>query len=81
MLSQIIKVVEEAQTSKAKYSTYCRYRCSIFVLPIVIGLAVLTGLVWYFIVGDSVNGLINAATVLIACPYALGLATPTSILW
>ena len=81
MLSQIIKVVEEAQTSKASIQRIADIVAQYFV-PIVIGLAVLTGLVWYFIVGDSVNvALINATAVLvIACPCALGLATPTSIM-
>ncbi len=54
MLSQIIKVVEEAQTSKASIQRIADIVAQYFV-PIVIGLAVLTGLVWYFIVGDSVN--------------------------
>ena len=81
MLSQIIKVVEEAQTSKASIQRIADIVAQYFV-PTVIGLAVLTGLVWYFIVGDSVNvALINATAVLvIACPCALGLATPTSIM-
>ena len=81
MLSQIIKVVEEAQTSKASIQRIADIVAQYFV-PTVIGLAVLTGLVWYFIVGDSINvALINATAVLvIACPCALGLATPTSIM-
>jgi len=81
MLSQIIKVVEEAQTSKASIQRIADIVAQYFV-PTVIGLAVLTGLVWYFIMGDSINvALINATAVLvIACPCALGLATPTSIM-
>lgn len=81
MLSQIIKVVEEAQTSKASIQRVADVVAQYFV-PTVIGLAVLTGLVWYFIIGDSLNtALINATAVLvIACPCALGLATPTSIM-
>lgn len=81
MLSQIIKVVEEAQTSKASIQRIADVVAQYFV-PTVIGLAVLTGLVWYFIMGDSLNvALINATAVLvIACPCALGLATPTSIM-
>ena len=81
MLSQIIKVVEEAQTSKASIQRIANIVAQYFV-PTVIGLAVLTGLVWYFIMGDSINvALINATAVLvIACPCALGLATPTSIM-
>ena len=74
MLSQIIKVVEAAQISKASIQRIADIVAQYFV-PTVIGLAVLTGLVWYFIVGDSVNvALINATAVLvIACPCALGL--------
>ena len=81
MLSQIIKVVEEAQTSKASIQRIADIVAQYFV-PTVIDLAVLTGLVWYFIMGDSINvALINATAVLvIACPCALGLATPTSIM-
>ena len=81
MLSQIIKVVEEAQTSKASIQRIADIVAQYFV-PIVIGLAILTGLVWYFVMGDSLNvALINATAVLvIACPCALGLATPTSIM-
>jgi len=57
MLSQIIKVVEEAQTSKASIQRIADIVAQYFV-PIVIGLAVLTGLVWYFIVGDSEHGVL-----------------------
>lgn len=81
MLSQIIKVVEQAQTSKASIQRIADVVAAYFV-PIVIGLAVLTGLVWYFgFVDDWGVALIHATAVLvIACPCALGLATPTSIM-
>lgn len=81
MLSQIIKVVEEAQTSKASIQRVADVVASYFV-PTVIALAVLTALVWYFVMDAGINtALINATAVLvIACPCALGLATPTSIM-
>lgn len=81
MLSQIIKVVEEAQTSKASVQRIADVVASYFV-PVVICIAIAVGLIWYFIVGAGLNtALIAAVSVLvIACPCALGLATPTSIM-
>lgn len=81
MLSQIIKVVEEAQTSKASIQRIADIVASYFV-PTVIGIAILTGLVWYAALDGSVNQALLAATavLVIACPCALGLATPTSIM-
>lgn len=81
-LSQIIKVVEEAQGSKAPIQRVADVISGIFV-PIVVGIAVLTFLIWYFAVepGDVAAALEKAIAVLvIACPCALGLATPTSIM-
>ncbi|WP_442604376.1 heavy metal translocating P-type ATPase [Paenibacillus sp. KN14-4R] len=81
-LAQIIKVVEEAQGSKAPIQRVVDKISGIFV-PIVVGIAVVTFLVWYFIVdaGNFANSLEKAIAVLvIACPCALGLATPTSIM-
>lgn len=81
-LSQIIKVVEEAQGSKAPIQRVADIISGIFV-PIVIGIAVITFLIWYFAVvpGDVAAALEKAIAVLvIACPCALGLATPTSIM-
>lgn len=81
-LAQIIKVVEEAQGSKAPIQRMADIISSYFV-PAVIGIAVLTFLVWYFVAepGDFNRALINFTAVLvIACPCALGLATPTSIM-
>ncbi|AEI44753.1 heavy metal translocating P-type ATPase [Paenibacillus mucilaginosus] len=81
-LAQIIKVVEEAQGSKAPIQRVADVISGIFV-PIVVGIALVTFLVWYFIVepGDFASGLEKAIAVLvIACPCALGLATPTSIM-
>lgn len=81
-LAQIIKVVEEAQGSKAPIQRVADVISGIFV-PIVVGIAVVTFLVWYFAVepGSFSSALEKAIAVLvIACPCALGLATPTSIM-
>lgn len=81
-LAQIIKVVEEAQGSKAPIQRIADVISGIFV-PIVVGIAVVTFLVWYIWVapGEFATALEKAIAVLvIACPCALGLATPTSIM-
>ncbi|MGN7385942.1 heavy metal translocating P-type ATPase [Sporosarcina sp. SAFN-015] len=81
-LSQIVKVVEEAQGSKAEIQRLADKISGIFV-PIVVGIAILTFLIWYFAVtpGDFRAALIPTISILvIACPCALGLATPTSIM-
>lgn len=82
VLSNIIRVVEEAQGSKAPIQRLADKISSIFV-PIVVGIAAVTFIVWYFLVspGDFANALESTVAVLvIACPCALGLATPTSIM-
>ncbi|WP_394189435.1 heavy metal translocating P-type ATPase [Paenisporosarcina quisquiliarum] len=82
ILSNIIRVVEEAQGSKAPIQRLADQISGIFV-PIVVGIAILTFIAWYFIVspGDFANALESTIAVLvIACPCALGLATPTSIM-
>jgi P-type Cu+ transporter len=81
-LAQIIKVVEEAQGSKAPIQRLADSISGIFV-PIVVGIAVITFLVWFFMVdpGNFAEALEKMIAVLvIACPCALGLATPTSIM-
>lgn len=81
-LAQIIKVVEEAQGSKAPIQRLADYISGIFV-PIVVGIALLTFFVWYIWVapGEFAPALEKLIAVLvIACPCALGLATPTSIM-
>ncbi|WP_018759867.1 heavy metal translocating P-type ATPase [Paenibacillus terrigena] len=81
-LAQIIKVVEEAQGSKAPIQRVADVISGIFV-PIVIGIAIVAFLVWYFFVtpGNFAEALEKAIAILvIACPCALGLATPTSIM-
>lgn len=81
-LAQIIKVVEEAQGSKAPIQRLADVISGIFV-PIVVGIAIITFLVWFFYVnpGDFADALEKFIAVLvIACPCALGLATPTSIM-
>lgn len=81
-LSQIVKVVEEAQGSKAEIQRLADKISGIFV-PIVVGIAILAFLIWYFLVtpGDFRAALIPTISILvIACPCALGLATPTSIM-
>ncbi|ESU72268.1 ATPase P [Geobacillus thermopakistaniensis] len=81
-LANIIKIVEEAQGSKAPIQRMADTISGIFV-PIVVGIAVVSFLIWYFFVapGDLAKALEAAIAVLvIACPCALGLATPTSIM-
>ena len=79
-LSQIIKMVEDAQGSKAPIQKIADQVSGIFV-PIVIGIAVLTFLIWFIAVGNFTMGIVSAVAVLvIACPCALGLATPTAIM-
>ncbi|MDF2854854.1 MAG: copper-translocating P-type ATPase [Neobacillus sp.] len=81
-LAQIIKVVEEAQGSKAPIQRLADKISGVFV-PIVVALAVLTFIIWYVWVapGDFAEALEKLIAVLvIACPCALGLATPTSIM-
>lgn len=82
LLAQIIKMVQEAQGSKAPVQKLVDRIAGIFV-PIVIGLAVLSLVVWWIAGGESglTQGLLAMVTVLvIACPCALGLATPTAIM-
>lgn len=80
VLSQIIKTVEEAQNSKAPIQKLADKVSGIFV-PVVIGIAILTFLGWFLFGGNIATAIINAVAVLvIACPCALGLATPTAIM-
>lgn len=82
MLAQIIKMVQEAQGSKAPVQKLVDKIAAVFV-PVVIGIAFLTFILWLLLGGENgmVQGLLAAVTVLvIACPCALGLATPTAIM-
>ncbi|MBS3993022.1 MAG: copper-translocating P-type ATPase [Bacteroidetes bacterium] len=82
MLAQIIKMVQEAQGSKAPLQKQADKIASIFV-PVVLLIAVLAAGVWYFFGGTNglSHGILALITVLvIACPCALGLATPTAIM-
>ncbi|MBP7213137.1 MAG: heavy metal translocating P-type ATPase, partial [Anaerolineaceae bacterium] len=94
-LSQIIKMVEDAQTSKAPIQQLADKISAVFV-PIVIGIALVTFLVWFFVQPTApqnimmhgaeeptrlARALINTVAVLvIACPCAMGLATPTAVM-
>ena len=82
MLAQIIRMVQDAQGSKAPVQKLVDKIAGVFV-PVVIGLAILTFVIWLVFDGSEglVHGLLAAVTVLvIACPCALGLATPTAIM-
>ncbi|MBL7737334.1 MAG: copper-translocating P-type ATPase [Chitinophagaceae bacterium] len=82
MLAQIIKMVQDAQGSKAPVQKLADKIAGIFV-PVVMGIAMLTFVLWLILGGNNgmVQGLLAAVTVLvIACPCALGLATPTAIM-
>lgn len=83
MLAQIIRLVQEAQGSRAPVQKLVDKIASVFV-PVVIGLAIITFFVWFFFGEGTSNvpfALLNAIAVLvIACPCALGLATPTALM-
>ncbi len=80
-LSRIIKLIEDAQNSKAPIQALAD-RISSWFVPLVLVIAVITFLVWFFVLGNSFTFALMAftAVVVIACPCALGLATPTAIM-
>lgn len=82
LLAQIIQLVQQAQGSKAPVQTLVDKVAGVFV-PVVIGISILTFMVWMVMGGDHAftHALLTSVTVLvIACPCALGLATPTAIM-
>ena len=79
-LAQIVRLVAEAQGSKAPIQRLADHVAGIFV-PVVIGIAALTAAAWFVAEGDVRSALVPAVAVLIiACPCALGLATPAAIM-
>ena len=80
-LAQIVRLVEEAQGSKAPIAALAD-KISLYFVPIVLSLATLSTLGWYFLAGESLSFSLSIfiAVLVIACPCALGLATPTAIM-
>ncbi len=79
-LSRIIRLVQEAQGSKAPIQAIADKVAAVFV-PAVIGIAILTFIAWWMTTGQFVPAMIRLVAVLvIACPCALGLATPTAVM-
>ena len=80
-LAQIIRLIEEAQGSKAPIQNFAD-RISAWFVPAVIVIAVMTFIVWYIFLGAELSFALMAftAVIVIACPCALGLATPTSLM-
>lgn len=80
MLAQIVRVVEQAQTDKAPIQRQADRISGVFV-PIVVAISALTFVVWAFLLNDIDTAIrASIAVLVIACPCALGLATPTSIM-
>jgi Cu2+-exporting ATPase len=82
LLSQIIKMVQQAQGSKAPVQKLVDKIAGIFV-PVVLGISIVTFIVWMSLGGDNAFSqalLTSVAVLVIACPCALGLATPTAIM-
>ncbi len=81
LLARIIKMVGQAQGSKPPIASLAD-RISLYFVPIVMTIALLTGLCWYFIGGVEFTMALRffIAVLVIACPCAMGLATPTSIM-
>jgi len=78
-LAQIIKLVQEAQGSKAPIQKLVDVISSYFV-PIVVAIAIISAIIWFFLGGFTFALTIFVAVLIIACPCALGLATPTAII-
>ncbi|WP_061910360.1 heavy metal translocating P-type ATPase [Streptococcus cristatus] len=80
-LAQIVRLVEEAQGSKAPIAALAD-KISLYFVPIVLSLATLSALGWYFLASESLSFSLSIfiAVLVIACPCALGLATPTAIM-
>ncbi|PJC37823.1 copper-translocating P-type ATPase [Candidatus Peregrinibacteria bacterium CG_4_9_14_0_2_um_filter_41_14] len=80
-LSQIIRLIEEAQGSKAPIQAFAD-RISAWFVPAVISIAILTFIIWFFVLQATLTFSLLAfvAVIVIACPCALGLATPTAIM-
>ena len=80
MLSQIIKIVEDAMGSKAPIQLLAD-KVSFYFVPAVIGIALVAGIIWFLILHQFAIALtIFVAVLIIACPCALGLATPTAVM-
>ncbi|GAB4287993.1 MAG: heavy metal translocating P-type ATPase [Oscillatoriaceae cyanobacterium] len=80
VLAQIVKLVQDAQGSKAPIQKLADLVTGWFV-PVVIAIAIITFVIWFNFTGNLTLALVNTVAVLIiACPCALGLATPTSIM-
>ncbi|GAB4216889.1 MAG: heavy metal translocating P-type ATPase [Synechococcales cyanobacterium] len=80
VLAQIIHLVQQAQASKAPIQKLAD-RITGWFVPVVVAVAIATFVIWFWLLGNVTLAMVTAATVLIiACPCALGLATPTSIM-
>ena len=80
MLSQIIKIVEDAMGSKAPIQLLAD-KVSFYFVPVVFGIALVAGMIWFLILHQIAIALtIFVAVLIIACPCALGLATPTAVM-
>ena len=81
MLARIIQLVEDAQGSKAPIQALAD-RISAYFVPTIIGISILAFILWFFFLGASLSYALMALTsvIVIACPCALGLATPTAIM-
>ncbi len=81
VLARIIRMVQEAQGSKAPIASLVD-RLSLYFVPVVIAVAIVSGLGWYFIGGEPFAFALRIfiAVLVIACPCAMGLATPTAIM-
>lgn len=80
-LAQIVRLVEDAQGSKANIQRFADAISAVFV-PVVILIAIMTFIAWYFFLAQSFSFalILTVSVLVIACPCALGLATPTAVM-